>query len=150
MLIVEVKGERFSPAQTAILLTLGKSPMDSRQLLKEVMKFGIGSRSTFYSALGELERRGYVLRKEEEGVLVYDLTESGRRIVSELPKSVSRAFSNILRYVSSLVKYIEPITVEEAREVEDVKFLKTYREHLERELSLVEKKLKRWKRVPID
>ncbi len=142
------KRSRLNPVQAAVLLSLKEGAKSASQLLKLMGQAGFPARSSVYSALAELERRGYVERFIEEDEILWRLTEKGIEAVERLPLRMKETVESLARYLSFLSFRLGPIVIEEERE--GVKELLTYKEFLESELKRVEGRLKEWKKVIIE
>jgi len=155
LIIIKYGEERFSPLHVALILALKRGPMKTSQLLKFMRSLGFHARSSFYAALSELERRGYISRERMPGATVScTLTRKGAIAAAELPRILKDRIEPMLRYISLIAQVCEPMLdfkgMSIAEELEDLDDMLSYREFLVRELNIIERKLKRWKKIEIE
>ncbi len=130
MYMATMRGKRLSIAQATILLMLKKSSLEPKKIVQNLGDLGIAPKSTTYTALKELERKGLVTM-DRSGV--YMLTESGNLVAERLSKKLDLEIERLLRYVSFLIDFVEG---EETGEIEAL---------LERF-----KRRKTWRKIPVE
>jgi len=100
--------------RSIVLALLRKRPMAGIEVIREIEKLSMGlwrpSPGTIYPLLKLLEREGLIRSKEERGMRVYELTDRGRVIASELalllpPESPEEVLDSIEAYVNYLRDY---------------------------------------------
>lgn len=134
--------ERIGPVQIAIITLLSRKEYNVSDLFYTLRQLGLRSRSSFYSALYDLEKSGYIEKLDDS----YKITEKGREILNEIPyfikASVMPALSFMLRVAAPYFSLLE--------EFEDPEFLQNYKDFLETELKRVDGALKKWKKLKVE
>src|SRR5262245_30954347 len=86
---------RRGPVVMAILALLEERPMHGYELITALEERSGGrwkpSPGTIYPALGKLEGRGLITSTEQDGKRVYELTDDGRRVATEVAKRTEGA-----------------------------------------------------------
>lgn len=148
-MIINVRGERFSPLQAFLILSLKSGEKSLSELLRLLKRRGLKSRSSFYTAVYELEKRGIISRGEFERSSTIKLTRRGSLIAEELPLKLREELYPILNILYFLIGSTEDTTsIDEI--VEEPTSLIEYRDFLSRELRRVEERIKKWKKIKIE
>lgn len=133
--------DRIGPVQIAIVSLLSKKPMSTSELFESLRRFGLRSRSSFYSALSDLERDGYIERFDDS----YKITEKGAQLIDEIPHLIKNSMMPMFYFISNILSLYKDLEVIP----EDPNTLLSYKKYLEEELKKVEEKLKKWKKIEI-
>jgi len=153
-MIIRFKSERFSPLQTVLILSLSEKPMTMSEILAMFKSKGVKSRSSIYTAIYELEKRGIVRREiSEEGDIIVKLTNKGLTIANEIPEILDEQLYPLIRIINTLLGCLrkrmgEIYSIAEA--LEEPEELIEYKKFLHRELEKVEEKIKHWRKVPVE
>lgn len=133
--------DRIGPVQIAIVSLLSKRPMNTSELFESLRRFGLKSRSSFYSALSDLEKDGYIERFDDS----YKITEKGIQFIDEIPHLIKNSMMPMFYFISNVLSLYDLEVIPE-----DPNSLLNYKRYLEEELKRVEEKLKKWKKIEIE
>jgi len=144
--MIKIGSEKFGLIQLSLLIALKDKPKNTSELLRIFKNLGLKTRSSFYAALNELVKTGYIERINEDG---YKLTEKGMEIVNKIPNYAFNFLPFLFLYSFILSKAGIEI-VSESDEIEDIDELLAYKEYLLKELEVVNEKLKKWKKIKVE
>lgn len=149
-LIIRIRDERFSPLQALLILSLRSGDRRLNELLKILKGRGLKSRSSFYTAVYELERRGIIVREGLGRDFKVKLTEKGDLIARELPSKLREQLYPMLNVIYSLLAVLGgELKLEEDVEEEPTTLIE-YREFLSREMERVDREIKKWKKIRVE
>ncbi len=134
--------KRLGPVQFAVVALVDRGVREFEKLVQLLSTLNI-PKSSIYTAVEELRRRGLVRVVEESGKRVLVPVKPAREVLEESMKPL------ILQLVRSLLLVSAVTTPEDYRGL-GVELLSTLRELLARELDKVEKALGDWRRVPVE
>ena len=123
--------------RSLVLTMLSRKSMTGMEIMRELERLSMGlwrpSPGTIYPLLKALEREGLVVRKDEGGRKVYELTSEGRALAREYAFLIpARGVEEVVNAIEAYVDYLYDYSREEglSREV---------RERIRRIASLLER-----------
>jgi len=135
---------RLGTVQSLVIAILRDGARSFEDVVRSLSMLSV-PKSSIYTAIDELTRRGLVRKKSVGNEIVIELTEEGSRVVST-------ALTNLVRRIVESIILAKPLrdVVEEVVENLDPDTLRALEESLRMLLEIVEKHSKRWRRVAVE
>ncbi len=137
---------RLGDVQSYVIMLVSRGINDFRKIVEMLSSFSI-PKSSIYTAIDELVKRGAIAKHQHGDRIVLTLTDRGRELIDKARDVLSK---KLLELKLLLALLSDSIDMASAVSGMDPDRLEELRNTLKELLDAIEKELKRWKRISIE